>query len=584
LIIIFKISCQSFQVLQVSYIASDLSKRKRLKKRLSEIRKILTASERRKFVSLIFLNTLLSLVDIASIALVFVVLNIYSGKPASWLFPLLQKLNIQQQSLTPAIILVTAFIIKSLIGYLIIKAQARFMLDIATRLAGKNLLLYLEGSYEDYVNTDSAVLIRRISFQALEFAQYVLFSIQQIINEIILIIITVTALALYNIKLLAIVSLVLLPAVIILSYITKKRLRETRKNLKSANELALQYLNESISGFVESNIYHKNKFFIQRFIKSQFTSNRFIADMQVTQTMPARFFETFAVIGLFIFITVIKFSNTENSAGILTLGAFIAAAYKVIPGISKIINYLSQVKTYLFTADELAKKSGKKILQHQSSFQDEIENMELKNVSFSYGNHIVLNNFNCCIHKNSFIGISGESGKGKTTLIDILLGFLSPQSGKIFFNNQEVHSAEIKKFWQQFAYVKQTTFLLHDSILNNIILYERDFDEKKLNDILNITGIANWVKELKDGIHTIITENGKNISGGQRQRIAIARALFKNAPVIILDEPFNELDEASELSMLHYFKQSAQKGKIIMLITHNMQSLSFCDAVITLAD
>jgi ABC-type multidrug transport system fused ATPase/permease subunit len=584
LIIIFKISCQSFQVLQVSYIASDLSKRKRLKKRLSEIRKILTASERRKFVSLIFLNTLLSLVDIASIALVFVVLNIYSGKPASWLFPLLQKLNIQQQSLTPAIILVTAFIIKSLIGYLIIKAQARFMLDIATRLAGKNLLLYLEGSYEDYVNTDSAVLIRRISFQALEFAQYVLFSIQQIINEIILIIITVTALALYNIKLLAIVSLILLPAVIILSYITKKRLRETRKNLKSANELALQYLNESISGFVESNIYHKNKFFIQRFIKSQFTSNRFIADMQVTQTMPARFFETFAVIGLFIFITVIKFSNTENSAGILTLGAFIAAAYKVIPGISKIINYLSQVKTYLFTADELAKKSGKKILQHQSSFQDEIENMELKNVSFSYGNHIVLNNFNCCIHKNSFIGISGESGKGKTTLIDILLGFLSPQSGKIFFNNQEVHSAEIKKFWQQFAYVKQTTFLLHDSILNNIILYERDFDEKKLNDILNITGIANWVKELKDGIHTIITENGKNISGGQRQRIAIARALFKNAPVIILDEPFNELDEASELSMLHYFKQSAQKGKIIMLITHNMQSLSFCDAVITLAD
>lgn len=553
-----------------------------MKKRLADIREILTASERRKFVSLIFLNTLLSLADIASIALVFVVLNIYSGEPASWLSPLLQKLNIQSQSLTPAIILIFVFIIKSLIGYLIIKAQARYMLDIATRLAGKNLLLYLEGSYEDYVNTDSAVLIRRISFQALEFAQYVLLSIQQIINETILIIITITALALYNIKLLAVVSLVLLPAMIILSYITKKRLRETRKNLKSANELALQYLNESISGFVESNIYHKNKFFIQRFIKSQFTSNRFIADMQVTQTMPARFFETFAVLGLFIFIAVIKFSNTENGAGILMLGAFVAAAYKVIPGISKIINYLSHVKTYLFTADELANKSSKKILQHQSSFQDEIENMELKNISFSYGNHIVFNNFNCSIHKNSFIGISGESGKGKTTLIDVLLGFLSPQSGKIFFNNQEVHSSEIKKFWQQFAYVKQTTFLLHDSILNNIILYEKDFDEKKLNDILNITGIANWVKELKDGIHTIITENGKNISGGQRQRIAIARALFKDAPVIILDEPFNELDEASEISLMNYFKQISKAGKIVLLITHNITSFEFCDSIIYL--
>jgi ABC-type bacteriocin/lantibiotic exporter with double-glycine peptidase domain len=555
-----------------------------LKKRLDEIREILNASERTRFVSLIFLNTLLSLADIASIALVFVVLNIYSGQHASWLSPFLQKLNMQQQSLTPAIILTAVFIIKSLIGYLIIKAQARYMSDIATRLAGKNLLLYLEGNYEDYVNTDSAVWMRRISFQAMEFAQYVLLGIQQIINETILIIITITALALYSIKLLAIVSLVLLPAVIILSYITKKRLRKTRKNIKSSNEITLQYLNESISGFVESNIYDKNNFFTQRFIKNQFTLNRFVADMQITQTMPARFFETFAVVGLFILIAVIRFSNTENSGAILTLGAFVAAAYKVIPGISKIINFGSQVKTYLFTADELAKKSSKKILQHQSSFQDKIENIEMKNISFSYGDHIVFANLNCSIQKNSFVGISGESGKGKTTLIDILLGFLSPQSGKILFNNKEVHSTEIKKIWQQFAYVKQTTFLLHDSILNNIILYEKDFDEKKLNNILKITGIGTWIKELKDGMHTIITENGKNISGGQRQRIAIARALFKDASVIILDEPFNELDETSELNMLHYFKQSAQKGKIIILITHNMQSLSFCDAVITLAD
>ena len=120
-----------------------------MKKRLSEIRKILTASERRRFVSLIFLNTLLSLADIASIALVFVVLNIYSGHPSKLITPYLQKLNIQQQSLMPAIILILIFVIKSIAGYLITKWQLRYVSDIATRITSKNLLLYFEGSYMD---------------------------------------------------------------------------------------------------------------------------------------------------------------------------------------------------------------------------------------------------------------------------------------------------------------------------------------------------------------------------------------------------------------------------------------------------
>ncbi|HEY2728234.1 MAG TPA: ABC transporter ATP-binding protein, partial [Parafilimonas sp.] len=491
--------------------------------------------------------------------------------------------NIQQQSLTPAIVLIIVFVIKSFTGYFITKAQARYMSGIATRLAGKNLLFYLEGNYEDYVNIDSAVWMRRISFQTLEFAQYVLLGIQQIINETILIVITIAALALYNAKLVIIVSLVLLPAAVILSYITKKRLKEIRENIQSSNEETLQYLNDSIEGFVESNIYNKNKFFTERYSKSQFILNRFIGDMQVMQTMPARFFETFAVLGLFIFIAIINFSNAENSTTILTLGAFVAAAYKIIPGISHIINYGSQAKTYWFTIDQFAKQSHKKFAAHLPPSQN-IESIEMKNVQFAYGENIVFNDLNCSMHKNSFIGLSGESGRGKTTLIDILLGFLSPQSGTIIFNNEPIHSTEIKKFWQQIAYVKQTTFLLHDSILNNIILYENDYDEKKLNDIIAITGIKNWIEELKRGINTMITENGKNISGGQRQRIAIARALFKNASVIILDEPFNELDEASEQSILHHFKLLAQQGKIIILITHNMQSLSFCDSVIKLAE
>ena len=525
---------------------------------------------------------MLSIVDIGCIALVFIVLNFYTGRSVGWFSSLFQQLHLHEQSLLPGSFLIIIFILKSVSGYFISKAQFRYISDISTKLAGKNLLLYLEGAYEDHVNIDSAVWLRKICFQPMEFSQYVLSNTQQVINESILIIITVTALALYNIKILLIVSLVLLPAVFILSHITKKRLKATRQNIKSTNEQTLQYLNEAISGFVESNIYNANDFFNKRYAKSQFILNRFIADMLVTQAIPNRFFEAFAVLGLFILMAAFRFGSDEGNATIFVLGAFVAAAYKIIPGISKIINFTGQIRTYLFTSKELAKQNRFIQQQNISSFSEEIKKIEINNVSFSYNDNVVFKNINCIILKNSLTGLSGNSGKGKTTLIDILLGFLSPQNGYVLFNEKKMHSNEIKGLWTQFAYVKQTAFLVHDTILNNIILYKENVDERKLDHILEVTGLKEWINQLPDAVQTIITENGKNISGGQRQRIAIARALYKDAPIIILDEPFNELDEPSEISLLQYFKTLSQNGKTVLLVTHNADSLKICDNIIYL--
>jgi ABC-type multidrug transport system fused ATPase/permease subunit len=138
-------------------------------------------------------------------------------------------------------------------------------------------------------------------------------------------------------------------------------------------------------------------------------------------------------------------------------------------------------------------------------------------VRFAYGENIVFKDLNCVINKNAFVGISGNSGKGKTTLIDIILGFLSPTSGSVLFNGQIMAASEIKGLWPQIAYVKQTTFLVHDSILNNITLYKNNTDKKKLDCLLKATGLDDWISQLPEGMHTVITENGKNISGGQRQ-------------------------------------------------------------------
>ena len=132
------------------------------------------------------------------------------------------------------------------------------------------------------------------------------------------------------------------------------------------------------------------------------------------------------------------------------------------------------------------------------------------------------------------------------------------------------------------AYVRQQTFFIHDTLLRNITLEESGHDQKKLDYAIQTSGLDTFIAQYPEGLDKMIMENGKNISGGQQQRISIARALYRNADLILLDEPFNELDETSEISLLEHFRELAQQGKLIILITHNKKSLSYCTKIISL--
>ena len=550
-----------------------------MKRIFRNIISILARQEKQKFYLLTILSLVVSITDIASIAFLFVVINFYSALPSEKI-SLLASWGIKEHSIFPALLLIILFICKSIGGYYVYKMQYQFVYKVASRLSKKNLLLYLEGSFIDHVNIDSSVFIKKISQQPIEFAHYVLSGVQQMITEIILIILTVIVLMIIDAKLLVILSLVLAPAVIVLRNITKKRLSSIRKNIKTTGEGVLKHLNEALSGFVESNIYNKNNFFTDRYAQSQNILNTYLANLQITQGMPSRFFEVFAVFGLFILIIANQlFSSSIN---FFTLGAFAAAAYKIIPGISRIINFSSQVRTYEYTANELAKEVESKHAIKKVENIESLDSIDFFNIGFTYKNEAVLCGINFKINKGIFAGIKGTSGKGKTTLMNLLLGFLSPATGRIMLNNKETDALQRQSFWSKIAYVKQEPFIVHNSVLNNITLFEEKANDKKLHEAIEATGLTSFIHQFSEGLKKIITEDGKNISGGQRQRIAIARALYKDADVIILDEPFNELDEQSELAMLHYFKQLTGKGKIVILITHNMQSLSFCDTIIDL--
>jgi len=548
-----------------------------LRKLIANIWVILTAIEKRKLMILGSSIVVINMIDIASLALLVVIVNYYTIASAKlpdfipgWLH--------NKSSLNLIGLFLLIFAVKSIIGYFVSSFQFKFIYSVASRLSAENLLRYLEGSFIDYVNIDSAVQIRQISQQPVEFGHYVLSGLLQMFTECVLIILTVVAILLYDAGLFLLLLVSLLPAVILISFLARRRLRHIRAHLKTIGEKAIQYLKEALLGYVESNIYNKKSFFMQRYADYQQKLNNFLSDIQVIQGLPTRSVEVFAVLGLFLLLAINQRGNT-GLVSIVTIGAFIAAAYKIIPGIVKVVNLNNQVRTYLFTVSNLGYRRSK---SRSSPSSKAIDSIEFHAVGFLYEGKEVLKNLDLQIQKGEMVGISSPSGRGKTTLINLMLGFLEPAQGEILFNKEETSHEERKQFWKEISYVKQQPFLIYNTILNNITLDEVEPDKQLVKFAVDASGLDDLITKNELGIHTIISENGKNISGGQRQRIALARAFYKNASLIILDEPFNEMDEASETKILHHLKNLCADGKTIILITHNKRSLSFCTKIFPL--
>ena len=549
---------------------------------LKNIIAILSPAERRKSVVLVISDAIISMLDIASLVLLLLIINFYTLPlvPSHLIF--LPDTLLNRNSILLIGLFGVAFCIKNALAYQLHRSQYQFVYSVASRLSENNLLHYLEGSYSEQVSVDSSVYIRQISHQPIEFSHYVLAGVQQIITQSFLISLAVTAILVFNAKLFLLLLILLLPPVAGVAIIIKKRSKAVRKYSRHSSEKTLQHLKEALAGFIESNIDNKTYYLTDRYSRYQRQLNHLLADIQVVQGIPSRLMEVFAVAGLFILILINKWGGNESPVGILTIGMFMAAAYKIIPGVVKILNCSGQIRTYDYTLRDLLNKTKRSAHQAKKLNKVNISSIEFDKLSFSYDKNKLINDLSCSFKKGEMIGITGNSGKGKTSLINLLLGFIAPDSGRILINGESVATGELSQYWPDIAYVKQEPFLIHDTILMNITLEENSSNPEKLERVIRASGLDTLINSYREGVNRVVAENGKDISGGQRQRIVIARALYKDAHLIILDEPFNELERNAEDNLLQYFKQLAREGKIILLITHNATSLSFCSKTISL--
>lgn len=552
-----------------------------MKQLTKQILQVLTKRERRRLFLISLCSILISLVDIASLAYLLVVVNIYAGSIRYEVRGLLPRIFVDAGTLWPVTVLLGLFCIKNTAGFFLHRAQYGHVYHVASRISSMNMLRYFEGSYRDHVNTDSAVWIRRISQQPVEFGHYVLSGLQQVITETVLIIFAIAAIIWFNAKLFFLLLLVLLPAVFLVTWFTRRRLRTVRLHVKTAGDTTLQYLKEGLQGYVESNTYQRNRFFTDRYAGYQDRLNGYLAELQVIQGAPSRLMELFAVMGLFTLVLLTRIQTGVLQANVITIGAFMAAAYKIIPGMVRILNATAQIKTYAFTLNDLVQPVHREEEMTKRDGIEPLRSVSIEALCFSHEGKKIIQHFSMDMQAGELIGITGGSGKGKTTLINLLLGFLDADSGNIAFNHRITVPEKRRANWSQVAYVKQQPFLLHDTIRTNICLSQTTEDPERLQNIINITGLDRLGEGAKV-LDKLVAENGKNISGGQRQRIALARALYKKANLLILDEPFSELDETATALLLTHLKEEAATGKIILLVTHDSRSQDWCDKIISL--
>lgn len=535
---------------------------------------ILNAAERRKFGFLTVANAIVSLADIVSLVLLLAVIRCYTQHGAGVDTSLPHWLS-DKGSIWPACLFLLFFLIKNMAAYLAYRYQAQFVYGVASRISHNQLLHYLNGPYTDYVATDSAVQHRKINHQPIEFAHYILSGIQQLFTESVLVLLAISGVLWLNARLFLLLIVFLLPPVFLTAWLTRRRLKHARTHVKQDADLTMQYLQESLNGYIESHIYKKKRFFSDRYDHYQERLNGHLADLQIVQWIPARMVELFAVSGLFLMVIVNHYYGTVIST--ISIAAFVAAAYKIIPGIGRIANITAQMRTYSYSLGQISAEDH--TVAETTATLPVIESISLKDLSFAHADRQVLHHFSLDLEKGDFVNLSAMSGKGKTTLLNLLLGFLTPDKGEILINETPVSTKERQQYQDRIAYVKQQSFLLHDTIQRNITLSD-EADEQRLNRAIQAAGLTPFIESFPETIHKVVTDSGRNISGGQRQRIAIARALYKDADLIILDEPFSELDETSERQLLAHFSELAAEGKIIILVSHGVHGISYCNKTV----
>ena len=507
----------------------------------------------------------------------------------------LNELNFDQYSKDTLIIIslssiILIYFLKTIFLTYVSYAQGKYLTGIKMNTSERLYLNYLKKPYEFFLNTNSFELIRNIN-DVIYFGVLVN-SVLMFITEL-TVLIGISLLLIYYEPIGSIITILTIGLTgILFSGKIKKKAEFWGDKRKNADGQKLKSMQESFRLIQEIKILNVGRYFISKFFSSNKISAINAFKHQFVLSLPRYWFELLAVFGFTILMLILNYLGYKSNDLITTIGLFAAATFKLLPSIIRLINNVQQIHFSLPVLKNISSELDNK--KNSLNFEDTNTNKKLpflneiyfKNITFKYqnSNKKVLDKMNFKILKGTTVGIMGTSGVGKTTLVNLLLGLLKPTSGSIFVDGIDI-SKDLKSWQNNIGYVPQNVILIDDSLKKNIALGEKneDINDNKINECIKETQLSNFIKDNIHGVNTHVGELGSRLSGGQKQRIGIARSLYKDPEILLLDEFTNALDNSTEEKIVNEIKNYS-KAKTIIIISHKLSTLSKCDTIYELTN
>ena len=568
---------------------------------LKKISYVLDKRQKRNLVILLITIIIGAFVELLGVSAILPIINVALEPQTidttwylAWIRDIMGFTDARQMLMFLAAVLILIYVAKNVFITMMYSLQYRFIFNNQKRLAVKMMDCYMRQNYLFHVSKNVAELQRNVTNDVNGFFTVVLNALQFLAEFSVCACLSIFLLQQDLITTLAVAGLILVFG-IFFTLVYKKVLVQKGEKNRDLNVQTTKWILQSFSGIKEIKVANSEEFFIQNYDKnySQF------AVLQRQQSMlkfiPRPIMESVCICGLLLAVIIkMQFAGADVKSFIPTLSVFAIAAFRMLPSFNRITGNLGSMmfdkpaidSVYhdLLEIEELMKQ--RQVEEKADSKIELKEKISMENVSFHYpeSEKWILRDANLTIMKNSSVALIGASGAGKTTAVDLILGLLEPQSGKITVDGTDIRM-HIESWHQSIGYIPQTIYLMDDTIRANIAfgVPEKDIDEKLLEQAVKEAQLDQFVRSLPEGLDTVIGDRGVRLSGGQRQRIGIARALYRDPQVLILDEATSALDNETEKEVMQAV-DGLHGQRTMIVIAHRLTTIKNCDAIFEVSD
>ena len=539
----------------------------------------------------IFVRALLNFVGLAALLPVLYLIldaeNLHSNAILESIYNLFGFSSDKHFVIAVSVAVVLFIVVKNLVNLLLYRVERDYIYTLYRHLSRRLFVGYFEQGLQFIKRENSAVLSRNVNVVCYTFITGVLRPLAMLASEALLLVMIFISIAIYS-PIGALLSIaVFIPVAWLYFSLMRYRLDRYGNIENEAQRRKYRDVIETFRGYADIEINNAFPHRLSLFERELDTIVEVGRKNATISMLPQNFTETGLAVGMALLLSL--GTMLEGADMKILFGVFAVAGLRLLPSARNIMGAWSALRYNRYTIDILNEASVD--ISKKSASNEHLEfneSIELRNLSFRFDDNAndTLHNLSLTIRKGEKVGINGESGVGKTTLLNILLGLYVPSQGGVYIDGKELQGGLLRRWQNSIGYVSQSTFLTDSTILSNIALGydEKDVDMAQVEKCIEAASLSEFVASLPKGIHTRIGECGALLSGGQRQRIGIARALYKRANILFFDEATSSLDSATEQSINRAIESLSASNKelTIVVVAHRDSSLDYCDRIVTL--